>query len=200
MHLFCPLKKFCISIVFNFSWDGCDTQEKWKTKVMQNFRGQIRCLLRGTRLNNQYLAACRKLIIHVPILQIFFWSVNCHISLNGPKFKRNLYKTSLFPLYQYHETCSCLDGFSWLMSVGLCMPIGHFRVPPGICFKTRVRGQPLIWKSYFILMQIKLIFTRKIVHLASFWKWGFFGTRKWPILSFFPIAPRNLVPGYSVTG
>ena len=30
-----------------------------------------------------------------------------------------------------------------------------------------------IWKSFFILMQIKLIFTRKVVHLASFWKWGF---------------------------
>ena len=50
---------------------------------------------------------------------------------------------------------------------------GHFRVPPGLCFKTRVGAQPLIWKSFFILMQIKLIFTRKVVHLASFWKWGF---------------------------
>ena len=28
-------KKVCISIVFSFSWDGCNTQEKWKTKVMQ---------------------------------------------------------------------------------------------------------------------------------------------------------------------
>ena len=44
--------------------------------------------------------------------------------------------------------------------------IDHFGVPPGLCFKTRV-----IWKSFFILMQIKLIFTRKVVHLASFWKW-----------------------------
>ena len=51
--------------------------------------------------------------------------------------------------------------------------IGHFRVPPGLCFKTRVGAQPLIWKSFLILMQIKLIFTRKVVHLASFWKWGF---------------------------
>ena len=51
--------------------------------------------------------------------------------------------------------------------------IGHFRVPPGLCFKTRVGAQPLIWKSSFILMQIKLIFTKKVVHLASFWKWGF---------------------------
>ena len=50
------------------------------------------------------------------------------------------------------------------------LSIGHFRVPPGLCFKTRVGAQPLIWKSFFILMQIKLIFTRKVVHLASFWK------------------------------
>ena len=52
--------------------------------------------------------------------------------------------------------------------------IGHFRVPPaGLCFKTRVGAQSLIWKSFFILVQIKLIFTRKVVLLASFWKWGF---------------------------
>ena len=50
--------------------------------------------------------------------------------------------------------------------------IGHFRVCSGLCFKTRVRAQPLIWKSFFIFMKIKLIFTRKVVHLASFWTWG----------------------------
>ena len=37
--------KVCISIVFNFSWDGCNTQEKWKTKVMQNLGGQISCTM-----------------------------------------------------------------------------------------------------------------------------------------------------------
>ena len=31
--------------------------------------------------------------------------------------------------------------------------IGLFRVPPGLCFKTRVGAQPLIWKTFFILMQ-----------------------------------------------
>ena len=35
-----PPPKFCVSIVFNFSWDGCNTQEKIKTKVMQNFGGK----------------------------------------------------------------------------------------------------------------------------------------------------------------
>ena len=43
------LLKFWISIVFNFSWDGCNTQEKWKTKVMQHIfwegRGQIKCIM-----------------------------------------------------------------------------------------------------------------------------------------------------------
>ena len=54
--------------------------------------------------------------------------------------------------------------------------ISHFRVPPGLCFKTRLSAQPLIWKWFFILMQIKLIFTRKVVRLASFWKWEFWNS------------------------
>ena len=35
MHLICR-PKFCISIIFNFSWHGCNIQRKWKTpwKVM----------------------------------------------------------------------------------------------------------------------------------------------------------------------
>ena len=56
----------------------------------------------------------------------------------------------------------------------LCYTIGIFRVPPGLCIKTRLSDQPLMWKWFFILFQIKLISTRKVVHLASFWKWGFF--------------------------
>ena len=51
--------------------------------------------------------------------------------------------------------------------------ICHFRVPPGLCIKMRFSAQPLIWKWFFILMQINLIFPRKAVHLASFWKQGF---------------------------
>ena len=48
--------------------------------------------------------------------------------------------------------------------------IDHFR---DLCIKTRLSAQLLIWKWFFILMQINLIFTRKVVHLASFWEWGF---------------------------
>ena len=48
MHLICP-SKFCISIVFSFSWDGCNTRGKWKTKDMQNFGGQIRCIYLDVR-------------------------------------------------------------------------------------------------------------------------------------------------------
>ena len=51
----------------------------------------------------------------------------------------------------------------------LCFSLWASRVLPGLCFKTRGGAQPLIWKSFFILKQIKLIFTRKVVPLASFW-------------------------------
>ena len=39
----------------------------------------------------------------------------------------------------------------------------------GLSIKTMLNAQPLIWKWFFILMQIKPIFTRNVVH---FWKWG----------------------------
>ena len=31
--------------------------------------------------------------------------------------------------------------------------IGHFQVPTGLCIKTRLRAQPLIWKWFFIFMK-----------------------------------------------
>ena len=54
----CTLKvspTFCISTVFNFFWDGCNTQEKWKKKVMQNFGGQIRCIREMYKWRIQHL-------------------------------------------------------------------------------------------------------------------------------------------------
>ena len=68
---------------------------------------------------------------------------------------------------------------TWLMyflayRIGLVLCSNRpFPSSPGICFKTRVGAQPLVWKSFFILMQIKLIFTTKVMHLASFREWGF---------------------------
>ena len=43
-----------------------------------------------------------------------------------------------------------------------CKEIGHCRVPPGLCIKTKLSAQPLIQKWFFILMQLQLIFTRKL--------------------------------------
>ena len=42
---------FCISIVFNFYWDTCNTQEKLKAKVMQ-YLGATRCLLEDMQMEN----------------------------------------------------------------------------------------------------------------------------------------------------
>ena len=38
MYLVYP-PKFCITIVFDISWDNSDTLEKLETMVMKNFRG-----------------------------------------------------------------------------------------------------------------------------------------------------------------
>ena len=44
-----------------------------------------------------------------------------------------------------------------------------FPSSPGPLYQNEVKCT----RRFFILMQIKLIFTRKVAHLASFWKWGF---------------------------
>ena len=44
MYLVYP-PKFCITIVFDISWDDSDTLEKLETMVMQNFRGQTRYII-----------------------------------------------------------------------------------------------------------------------------------------------------------
>ena len=53
--------------------------------------------------------------------------------------------------------------------------IGHFRDAPSLCFKARLGAKLLMWKwsIIYILMQIKLLFTRKVLHLPSLWKWEF---------------------------
>ena len=52
--------------------------------------------------------------------------------------------------------------------------ISHYRVAQSLCFKARLSTKPLGWKWFLIPMQKKLIITGKNLHLASFWKWGFF--------------------------
>ena len=86
---------------------------------------------------------------------------------------------------------SLLPYRSFSVTWSAALQIGHFRVPPGLCLKTRLSAQPLIWKWFSILMQIKLIFTRKVLHVTSFWKWGFLEPRKWPILHISPYCLRG---------
>ena len=45
-----PPKKSCISFGFNFSWDGCYTQEKWKTQVTKTLGVQIRCIMENVEV------------------------------------------------------------------------------------------------------------------------------------------------------
>ena len=44
MHLvYAP--KLCITIVFDFSWDDCNPLENLETLVMQNSKGETRCIM-----------------------------------------------------------------------------------------------------------------------------------------------------------
>ena len=40
-----PPKKLSITIVFDFSWDDCNTPENLETMVMQNSEGETRCIM-----------------------------------------------------------------------------------------------------------------------------------------------------------
>ena len=48
-HLICP-PKFCINSVFHFSWVLQPSQGKLKTMLVQNFGGQIRCIIRDVQV------------------------------------------------------------------------------------------------------------------------------------------------------
>ena len=70
--------------------------------------------------------------------------------------------------------------------------IGYLRVAPSLCFKARLGAKPLIWTWRFIPLHIKLIFTRKVLHLASFWKWEILELWKRESLGFWGSPPRDL--------
>ena len=118
--------------------------------------------LRISRIRNIPLTwILARVFVYVPpfisqILDFFYWTVLIFILI--------CFEWRDTENQQYFPRCTAGSNI---------VAMGHFRVPSGLCFKTRVGAQPLIWKSFFILMQIKLIFTRKVVHLDSFWKWGF---------------------------
>ena len=48
-----------------------------------------------------------------------------------------------------------------------------FPSSPGPLYQNEVKCSAFDMETIFILKQMKLIFTRKVAHLASFWKWGF---------------------------
>ena len=69
--------------------------------------------------------------------------------------------------------------------------IGLFRLPPRLCFKTRVGAQPLIMEIIFHSQANKTHFHKKGCAPGLVLKVRVFGTRKWPML-------RSSVPAWNI--
>ena len=91
-----------------------------------------------------------------------------------------------FPLIKIHDFLrrrflfSLLPYRSFSVTWSAALQIGHFRVPPGLCLKTRLSAQPLMWKNFHSHAN-KTHFHNKSWALGLILKAGVFGTRKWPI-------------------
>ena len=84
MHLVCH-PKFCISIVFNFSWDGCNTQEKSKTASgYAKFGGQTRCI-RGDVSLATSLVLRRSLLKSLGLIDVEGLVWTAHSSISSPE-------------------------------------------------------------------------------------------------------------------
>ena len=116
-----------------------------------------------------------------------YWKKNLNIGWKNTTAMWNKNSTSwMFWRFVSRILCSCQSGtrahsLPSPPPVALAMlATDHFRVDPSLFSKARQKAKLLIWKWVFILMQIKLIFTRKVLHVASLWQ-RVFGTWKWPI-------------------
>ena len=82
-----------------------------------------------------------------------------------------------------HTIIQTLTAHAFLMAVSLRCSFWTERVvynrPLPWCSKplfqseARCEAIDVKWSIIYILMQIKLLFTRKVLHLPSFWKWEF---------------------------
>ena len=84
----------------------------------------------------------------------------------------------------YWPTARCSKGYQQenICSIAPCVtyPIGHFRVATSLCFKGEAQCKTIDMKMIFLLMQKKLIFTRKGFALSLVFKVRVLETRKWP--------------------
>ena len=85
IYLVCPVK-FCINIVFYFSWEHCNTQEKSIKKVMQRFGWQTRYIIGDVKMVKMAIRRdrkdCSKLSLKVRTCIV---AQQCCVRLDGAK-------------------------------------------------------------------------------------------------------------------
>ena len=71
IHLVCPPPTFCITFDFHFFWVLQPSQEKLKTMLIQNFGGQIRCILGDVHVTNRLRLATQQLCTYTTLFSKF---------------------------------------------------------------------------------------------------------------------------------
>ena len=92
IHLVCLSPKFCITSVFQFSRVLQPSQEKLKTMLMQNFGGQIRCIMGEVQMANSNWTRILTLLSSSNSMTFHDLRFSCH-------FSSNTFKTLLFLAY-----------------------------------------------------------------------------------------------------
>ena len=80
-HLIC-FQKFCTTFVFHFSWVLQPSQEKLKTMLMQNFGGQIRCIMGDVQVANSVKKATMRRDYSKLVLKNVLKLYNCYFDNN----------------------------------------------------------------------------------------------------------------------
>ena len=124
IHLVCP-PKFCITFDFHFSWVLKPSQEKLKTMLMQNFGGQIRCILGDVHVANRLRLATQQLCTYTTLF--------C-------KFLCRFYTTTtwkcLIKISRLLEDGNKWHRFSFSLLALWCIPLGFIKFLPETFPKT----------------------------------------------------------------
>ena len=113
----CLPPKICITILFDFSWDDCNTQEKLETMVMQIWRAGGKQDALWSMWKLWMNGKCKKWQQHIPFFFTCFFFLQTFAVLWGDGVPFSHPRPSITPSQQKLQLCT-LHTFNKLKSTG----------------------------------------------------------------------------------